>query len=291
MEEFARSDLAAECGAGQEGDGVRVQRATAGGCEILRVQIKTKEAAARVGKPEGRYVTVDCGDIRALDGQARDRARCALAVEIRDLAERMCGRRVSGGFSVLVVGLGNAEITPDALGPKTAKTLSVTRHLRQNGLCASPLCELAALSPGVAGQTGVESAEIVRGAVGVIAPDLVVAVDALAARSLTRLSTTVQLSDTGIRPGGGIGTPRTALDKESIGVPVMALGVPTVVNTATLAGDMLRLAGFGALSGEIRKTVANGQSFFVSPCEIDVLVEAAAILLAEALEKAFSIQS
>lgn len=291
MEEFARSDLAAECGAGQEGDGVRVQQVTVGGCEILRVQIKTREASARIGKPEGRYVTVDCGEIRALDELERERVRCALAVEIRDMAERMCGRRIGRDLSVLVVGLGNEEITPDALGPKTAKSLSVTRHFPKSAalLPGGISCDLSAIVPGVSGQTGVESAEIVRGAVREVAPDLVIAVDALAARSLSRLSTTVQLSDTGILPGSGLGAPRAALDQARIGVPVMALGVPTVVNSATLVCDALRLAGYGTLSGEIRKTVANGQSFFVSPSEVDVLVEAAALLLAEALEKAFTL--
>ena len=291
MEEFAYSDLAAECGAEREGGGIYVRKADAGGCEILRVQIKTQDAATRIGKPMGHYVTVECGNLRELELLELEHVRCALAVEIRDMAQSMCRCRIGKGFSVLVVGLGNAAVTADSLGPKTVKSLSVTRHIRKMeevGFSVMGLCEIAALAPGVAGQTGMEAAELVQGAVASVHPDLVVAVDALAARSVKRLASTVQLSDVGIQPGGGVGNARWPLDKKSIGVPVMAVGIPTVVNSATLVRDSLRLAGYGELSEELRETVANGQSFFVSPKEIDLLVEAASLLLAQSLEKAFS---
>lgn len=293
MEEFARSDLAAECGAVENTKGITVQHAEAGGCEILRVQIRTHEAAETIGKPEGRYVTVDCGDIRSLDEVELERVKCALSVEIRDMAERMCGRRVGKGFSLLVAGLGNAEITPDAVGPETVKRLAVTRHLRRldNALFSTVgLCEIAALTPGVLGQTGIEAVELVRGAADAAAPDLVIAIDALAARSVARLATTVQLSDSGIRPGSGIGNARRALDTESIGVPVMALGVPTVVDSSTLVFDALRQAGFDALDGDLQKALAEGKRFFVSPKEIDLLVSSVGVLLAEAIEKAFAVE-
>lgn len=292
MEEFARSDLAAECGAIENTKGITVQRAEAGGCEILRVQIRTPEAAEAIGKPEGRYVTVDCGDIRMLDEVELERVRCALSVEIRDMAERMCGKRVGKGFSLLVAGLGNAEITPDAVGPEAVKRLSVTRHLRRldNALFSTVgLCEIAALSPGVLGQTGIEAVELVRGAANAATPDLVIAIDALAARSVARLATTVQLSDSGIRPGSGIGNARRALDGESIGVPVMALGVPTVVDSSTLVFDALQQAGFDASDGDLYKALTEGKRFFVSPKEIDLLVSSVGVLLAESIEKAFSV--
>lgn len=292
MENYTRSDLAAECGVG-EGEGIRIGRARAGGCEILRVQVGTREAAERIGKPMGRYVTVDCGDIRGMDEGESERARCALAVEIREMAERMCGRRVGSGFSVLVAGLGNAEITPDAIGPETVRRLSVTRHLRRmdNALFSTVgLCEIAAVTPGVLGQTGMETVELVRGAAAVAAPDLVVAVDALAARSVERLATTVQLSDTGIHPGSGIGNARKALDEETVGVPVMALGVPTVVESSTLIYDALQRAGCEQLSEGMQRALEQGKGFFVSPKEIDLLVSCVGTLLAGALEKAFSLR-
>ncbi len=292
MDEFARSDLAAECGGTEDVSGVSVRQSEAGGCAILQVQIRTREAAARIGKPEGRYVTVDCGDIRNMDELENERVTRTLAVEIREMAQRMSGKRVGQGFSLLVVGLGNGDITPDAVGPETLRRLSVTRHLHRldNALFSTVgLCEISALAPGVLGQTGIETVELVRGAVRAAKPDLVIAVDALAARSVARLAATVQISDTGISPGSGIGNAREALDRDSVGVPVMALGVPTVVDSATLVFDALRKAGYGEPTGEMRNVLENGKRFFVSPKEIDLLVSSVAVLLAGALEKAFTV--
>lgn len=294
MAEFWRSDLAAECGADTEGEGVRVARAEAGGCRILRVQIKTPEAAARIGKPQGRYVTVECGNIRLLDEVELERVTCALSVEIREMAERCAGRRVGSGFSVLVAGLGNDEITPDAIGPETVRRLSVTRHLRRFDTALFStlgLCEIAAITPGVLGQTGLETVELVRGAARAASPDVVIAVDALAARSVERLAATVQLSDTGIHPGSGIGNARRALNAETLGVPVMALGVPTVVESATLVFDALTEAGLADCGDKFRKRLETGRDFFVAPKEIDLLTRAAAVLLAGAIEKAFAVSA
>jgi spore protease len=293
MEDFARSDLARECGCDTDGEGVRVRHWEAGGCEILRVQIRTLSAAERIGKPMGSYVTVDCGDILMLDEVELERVRCVLAVEIREMAERMSSCRVGSGFSVLVVGLGNSEITPDAIGPETVRNLSVTRHLRQTDhalFSTVGLCEISALSPGVLGKTGLEAVEVVRGAVSAVSPSLVIAVDALAARSAERLASTVQLSDTGIHPGSGIGNRRRALNTDTVGVPVMALGVPTVVESSTLVWDALRSAGCDVPSDALRSSLEKGRGYFVSPKEIDLLVRAVSVLLAGALEKAFSLQ-
>lgn len=293
MEDFARSDLARECGCDTDGEGVRVRQWEAGGCEILRVQIRTLEAAERIGKPMGSYVTVDCGSILMLNEVELERVRCALAVEIREMAERMSDHHVGSGFSVLVVGLGNSEITPDAIGPETVRRLSVTRHLRKSDhalFSTVGLCEISAFAPDVSGKTGLEAVELVRGAVSAASPDLVIAVDALAARSAERLASTVQLSDTGIHPGSGIGNRRSALNAESVGVPVMALGVPTVVESSTLVWDALRRGGCDAPSEALRRSLEAGRGYFVSPKEIDLLVCAAGALLAGALEKAFSLQ-
>ncbi|MBE6690346.1 MAG: GPR endopeptidase [Ruminococcaceae bacterium] len=295
MEEFARSDLATECGGDREGDGIRVRKSECGGCRLLHVQVRSEAAAARIGKPQGSYVTLECGEIRMLSDSEFDRVRCALSVEIREMAERMCGKRIGGQFSVLVCGLGNGDITADAIGPETVRRLAVTRHLRRmdHALFSTVgLCEISALTPGVLGQTGLETVELVKGAVKAAAPDLVIAVDALAARSVERLSTTVQLSDTGIHPGSGIGNRRKALNAETVGVPVMALGVPTVVDSSTLVFDALHRAGYEPqdFSAELRKTLEEGRSFFVSPKEIDLLVSSVAVLLSGALEKAFAVR-
>ena len=293
MESFARSDLAAECGAHSDGDGIRIQRGEAGGCRILRVQIKTKAAGARIGKTPGRYVTLDFGNALELDPLELEHVRCAVSVEIRDMAQRLCGKRIAPGFSVMVAGLGNDELTPDSLGPKTVKTLSVTRHFHQTDAAffsTVGLCEITALTPGVPGQTGMESAELVRAVAGEVKPDLVIAVDALAARSPDKLGAGVQLCDCGISPGGGIGAARQALDLESVGVPVMAVGVPLVVESSTLVCDALRRAGYSELSAELRAVLERGRRFFVCPKEVDLLVQGCAALLAGALEKAFSVQ-
>lgn len=292
MERVWRSDLASECGAQSDAEGLRVTKTELGSCRVMRVQIRTEEASRRIGKPIGRYVTLECGDLRTTDRRELDRVRCALAVELREMAERMCGSRIGVGFSVLVVGLGNADVTPDSIGPETVRRLSVTRHLRRmDGALFSTLglCEIAAIAPGVPGQTGMETAEAVRGVVREIGPDLVVAVDALAARSAERLARTVQLSDGGIRPGSGIGSRSLSLDPESVGAPVMALGIPTVVDAVTLVFDAVEQAGLGEYAAELETFFSEKRGYFVAPREIDLLVRAGAVLLAEAIEKAFSV--
>ena len=291
VKNYVCSDLASECGCTTDREGVRVTRQQAGGCEILRVQIKTEEGSAQVGKPCGRYVTVECGDISRLDELTFEEVRRTLAVEIKEMAERMTGKRVGADFSVLVAGLGNADMTPDAVGPETVRHLFITRHLQTpNALAGFPhaLCEIAAFSPGVLGQTGLETQELVRGAVGAARPDLVIAIDALAARETARLGTTVQLADNGIQPGGGIGRGRRELTKDTVGVPVMARGVPTVVNSATLILDALLALGVRE-GDEIYGLLESKKGFFVAPKEIDLLVRSVGVLLAAAIEKSFSL--
>lgn len=280
-----QSDLARECGCERSADGIRVTSGEAEGYEILRVQIKSEEAAERIGKPCGRYVTVSCG--MAGCDEEYERARRVLAVEIREMAQRMTGKRIDGGFSLLVVGVGNAAMTPDALGPQTVGRLSVTRHQDGAHAFGGRSCLMAAFAPGVVGQTGLETAELVRGAAMVAAPDLVLVIDALAARETSHLGATVQLSDTGLQPGGGTGRARPALTRETVGVPVMALGVPTVVESATLIGDALAHFGLDPQAPEFEDLVGNGVGFFVTPKEIDALVPCIATLLAGAIEKAF----
>lgn len=292
MENFLRTDLAAECGVRDGGEGIGIHSGVVDGCELLRVQVKTPQAAQRIGKPMGRYVTLECGPLGELEGSELARVRRALAVEIREMAARMCKKRIDSGFCVLVVGLGNADITPDALGPQTVRRLGVTRHLRKvdtSLFFGIGRCELAALSPGVLGQTGVETLELLQGAVRTISPDLVIAVDALAAREPERLASTVQLSDSGIVPGSGIGRNGEEISERTLGVPVMALGIPTVIDSATLVAHALQAAGYGELGDELRFCLERGRRYFVAPKEIDLLLVLGATLLCEAIEKAFCV--
>ncbi len=247
----------------------------------------------------GRYVTVSCGCLTAWSEESLTPLGRLLADELEALAGLMTGRTPGPELRVLVVGLGNADITPDAIGPGTVSRLSVTRHLKT---CEAALyralgcCEVSALMPGVLGQTGIEAAELVREAALTVGAELVVAVDALAARSCARLTSTVQLSDRGISPGAGIGNRRLAIDEHTVGCPVMALGVPTVVDSSTLVLDALEQAGLhvgGAPLGEhdgLRQVLENGRSFIVSPRDCDRVVEMTCILLARALDMAFGVE-
>ncbi len=287
----ARSDLACEGNAVHE----RVEGATwserqVGDMTVFHLRIEQEAAAKRLQKPCGSYVTVSCGRMERLTGEQAELLIRLLAGELVGMCERSCGKRSGASLSVLVAGLGNAELTADAIGPKTAGALTATRHLRrheaelfQNVGCA----ELSVLLPGVSGQTGIEALELLRGAVAAVKPDIVLVVDALAARSCERLASTVQLSDVGIVPGSGVGNHRAAIDRSTLGVPVLALGVPTVVNSATLVRDALREADIWELSPAVEEVLQTGRSFFVSPRECDVICERASALLADSIELAF----
>ncbi len=281
--ERARSDLAAECAASISCEGVRRCEVACEGCRVLRVRVCSEEAARKVRKPQGHYVTVECDELWMLDEQEAANVRRALAVELRDMLTRACDGVLPR--SVLVAGLGNMRITPDAIGPTTVSHLLVTRGITR-GVLQRGACEISALSVGVSAQTGLETLEHLRGVVGEIRPDIVLAVDALAARDLTRLGRTVQLSDTGICPGSGVDAARAALNKETLGVPVIALGVPTVVDSTTLALDVLERAGYVASGSEMEEALRGARHFFVSPREIDLLVRASGLLLAASIERA-----
>ena len=279
---FCDSDLARECGV-TEGEGVRIQHAQAGGCDIMRVRIETKEAAVRIGKPQGCYVTLDFGNVCTLDVREEERVSRALSVELREMARRICKKPVGSELCILVAGLGNAEMSADALGAQTVRALAVTRHLQKEErvlLSGTERCAIAAIAPGVTGQTGMACAELLRGAVWSIKPDLVIAVDALAARSPDRLASTVQLCDSGICPGSGVRRASHALTREALGVPVLALGVPTVIRCAALIGDVMGDGACEELDDKLR-------DLCVCPYDIDLVVARAARVLACAVEKAF----
>ena len=282
MEE-RRSDLAAECALGVTCEGVRHCEVTCEDCRVFRVRICSEEAARRVGKPEGHYVTLECGNVWALDEREEASVRRALGVELREMLVRACGGSVP--HSVLVAGLGNEEITPDAIGPATLRHLPVTRGANGREALQSG-CEIFGVSVGVSAKTGLETLEFLRGIVRETRPDALLVVDALAARDPRRLGRTVQLSDTGICPGSGVDRGRAALNEETLGVPVVSLGVPTVVDSVTLTLDALESVGYPADGDGVDEAIRRARRFFVSPCEIDLLVRASGLLLAGAIERA-----
>lgn len=290
---YARSDLACE-GFGsaiEDCPGAERQERRVGDVKICRLKIATETASRTLGKPCGTYLTLECGRMDRLYGKRREFVARLLAGELRGMAERLTGKRADAELGVFVAGLGNAELTADAIGPMTVRKLTATRHLREHegDLFHSAGCvSLSALAPGVLGQTGIETAELLSGAVRVVSPDLVIVVDALAARSCDRLASTIQLSDVGIQPGAGVGNHRAAITHQSIGVPVIALGVPTVVDSATLVYDALREAGIQTVEPSLSRVLKSGKSFFVSPKESDVISAKVSDLLSHAVTLAFA---
>ncbi|MBQ9085825.1 MAG: GPR endopeptidase [Clostridia bacterium] len=206
-----------------------------------------------------------------------------IADELRRMMHRLISPEGSRHISVLVVGLGNQEITSDAIGPETVRHLTVTRHLPIRSMSS---CRVSAIAPGVLGSTGMETVEVILGVVQRTAPDLVIAIDALAARSLERLAAAIQISDGGILPGSGIGNMRKALSRDTLGIPVIAIGVPTVVNSATLVAETLGQCGIQQINDDLRDKLESGKSCFVTPKESDLLLKSASLLLAVAINRA-----
>lgn len=243
MEQFStpRTDLALEARemitkrVSQEVPGVMVETSEDDDILITRVNITTPEAERVMGKAQGRYVTIEAQGLRYKNTPLQDKVMKFLAQELAGLTQ------LSRNATILIVGLGNWNVTPDALGPRAVDKIVVTRHLQ--GMLSPELKggvrSVCAIAPGVLGITGMETAEIVHGIVNKIKPDLVIAVDALAAASSHRVITTVQLANTGIHPGSGVGNKRFGLTQESLGVPVIAIGVPTVVHASTIAMDTI----------------------------------------------------
>ncbi len=245
-----RTDLAIEMHemlteAAEELSGVSVNREEKRGTQISRVKIEDLEAQAKMGRPIGNYITVEFPELNLADGEDYENLCHVLAEELSALLT------LGKNSKVLVVGLGNESITPDALGPKVVARLMVTRHLftYMPDELSEGIRSVCAIAPGVLGTTGMETGEIIQSLVDKIRPDALVAIDALAARSIDRISTTVQLCDTGIAPGSGVGNKRKALDRSTLGVPVIAIGVPTVIDAATITADVLELAASSLAEG------------------------------------------
>ncbi len=237
-----RTDLAVEMrelykkDSGREVPGVEVEvEKDEEDINITTVVVKDDEGARIMGKPIGTYITMDVPGIKHYDADLHDRISRAVAKQLVKVV------KLEKDQTALVVGLGNWNVTPDSLGPKVVSKLMVTRHLKkympevlEDGI--NPVC---AISPGVLGITGIETAEIIQGIVDKVKPDVVIVIDALASRKMDRVATTIQIGNTGINPGSGVGNRRMELTKNTMGVPVIAIGVPMVVDAATMANDTI----------------------------------------------------
>ena len=308
-----RTDLALEAKESCEAEdgqirGVRVTEQADEKREIYTttVVIETENGARMMGKPVGTYITLEAPNMSSPDEGYHAEISEALAGHLRGLLKQMAGEQAS----VLVVGLGNREVTPDALGPEVVGNLQVTRHMiRVYGRLSTELqhaCEVSAIVPGVMAQTGMETLEIIKGVVDETNPQLVIVIDALAARSTKRLNRTIQITDTGINPGSGVGNHRNAINAETIGVPVIAIGVPTVVDAATIVNDTMeelveeldRSEGMQQLGGalgtldhaekqELIRELISSQlnTMFVTPKDIDETVKYLSYMISESLNQ------
>lgn len=254
-------------------DGIECTKETVGNMPLEIVKITTDGGERLSGKPRGEYLTLNTGRLWLDGGDVFREKVLTFSLLLRNLVRE----KVKKDATVLVAGLGNEAITADAIGPETAKHLVVTRHIhkeRPRIFQDLGLSDVCAVMPGVLGQTGIESADVVGSIVERIHPDLVLCVDALASRNLERLVSTIQLCDSGIRPGSGIGNGRPALTPDELKIPVITIGVPTVVDAATLAADAIsRFSGMEFQADEIRKEW-NGSNlnFFVTPKETDQII-------------------
>ena len=268
---------------------------------LTHVHIHSPAGSRLMGKPMGHYITLESEKLKENDAECHARLIALLAEQIRSLV------KLSPKDCVLVAGLGNRNITPDALGPKVVSKILVTRHLR--GTLPPTIEEsvrpVAAVSPGVMGITGIETGEILKGIVERLQPALLIAVDALAARRSSRINAAIQMSDTGVAPGAGVGNRRMTLDETNLGIPVLAIGVPTVVDAATLVNDtmdciledMIRQSKKGSAFYETLAALSQEEKYemiaeilgpytgnlFVTPKEVDAVVDRLANLIANSI--------
>lgn len=271
---------------------------------VTEVEITNKTGENSVGKPMGKYVTIEIPTLRDNITEAYDNTKNALTGELKKFVD------LDKIKTVLVVGLGNRFVTPDALGPKVIDKLLVTRHLY--GVLPEEITQnmhsLCAVAPGVLGITGIETGEIIKGITDKIKPDIIIAIDALASKKTSRISTTFQIADTGIVPGSGIGNKRYAINKETMGIPVIAIGVPTVIEAASVANDAIDMLIETVKSNsdkqsDIYKLVdafdnesrykliseiltPSGSDLIVTPKEVDSLIDEVSGIIADSINEA-----
>ncbi|WP_017414436.1 GPR endopeptidase [Clostridium tunisiense] len=240
--------------------GIKVNEFSEGKVRISRVEVVNDEGERIIGKPKGTYVTLEFPEFVHYDGESIDEVSRSVAKELSPLV------KLQDSMTALVVGLGNWNITPDAVGPKVVSKIMVTRHLKEyvpdsidEGV--RPVC---AIAPGVLGITGMETGEIIRGIVEKIKPNLVICIDALASRKTQRVNRTIQIGNTGISPGAGIGNKRMELSEKTLGIPVLAIGIPTVVDAGTLANDTIDL-----VIDELSQQATTGGPFYKMLRELD----------------------
>lgn len=269
----------------KELDGIKSDEQTVNSIKITTIEVLNENGEKLLSKPKGKYITLEVGSFLKRD-ETDEKAIEVLSKIIKELLPK------EEKGSVLVAGLGNEKITPDAFGPKCVSLILATRHINEefaNSLGFEKLRSVSGIAPGVLGKTGIETSEIIEAVVKKTKPCAVIVVDALASRKLERLGTTVQLSNSGISPGSGVANARKAIDQTTLGVPVVAIGVPTVVDAATMTLDIVEKY---KKSPDIEAEVLSGEesTMMVTPKEIDLVVERAALFVALSINKALQEQ-
>ena len=291
LENYVRTDLALELkdDISEKNDiaGVSVQTYEDTEYNLIKTHIRVlnQEGAKRLGKPIGNYITLESNRLSSDDEDIHMPCVLALHEVLREL--------LKGAKRVFVIGLGNRNITPDALGPSVVDHLYITRHLLREGVVYNSM-EISALCPGVMAQTGIETSTIIQSLCSEVGPDVVICIDALAAREAERLNTTIQVCDTGITPGAGVGNRRLSLNEETLGVPVVAIGVPTVISMPAMISHAVEglleklplsvLRQYEKEIGEFVQTPAVS-SMFVTPKNIDELIRRVSYTISEAINR------
>ncbi|MFD1953388.1 GPR endopeptidase [Paenibacillus thailandensis] len=294
----------AESGTGSPIPGVTSEVSEENGIKVTQLHVQTEEGSRAINKIQGHYVTLEVPGLRNQDTELQDRVATTFAKYFETFLQRVGIGRTA---KVLIVGLGNWNVTPDALGPIVVENVMVTRHFFElmPDQVAPGYRAVSAVAPGVLGTTGIESSEIVQGIVERTHPDVIIAIDALASRTLDRVNTTIQIADTGIHPGSGIGNKRRGLTQEVLGIPVIAIGVPTVVYASTIVNSTIELMRrhFESVNGDTNqilglinqmneqerlqlvKEVLNpiGHDLLVTPKEIDQFIEDIGNIIASGL--------
>ena len=257
--------------------------------QITKIVIETENGARAMGRPKGTYITIECPNMTEDEEESQSQISRVLAKYIKSLFPKKDEEQ-----SVLIVGLGNRDITPDALGPVVADNLLITRHVvKEYGKCATGKEKtnlISSIVPGVMAKTGMETVEIIKGIVKETKPDIIIAVDALAARSTKRLNRTIQIADTGINPGAGVGNNRHAINIESVGVPVIAIGIPTVVDAATIVCDTIKSMIDMKEDPTFRELLSpNLKGMFVTPKDVDETIKRLGFTVSEGINLALEL--
>ena len=249
---------------------------------ITRVKIINEEGKIALDKKRGNYITIDVKKINNITTEKEQKIIDIFSKELKEIIKK----HVNSNDEILIVGLGNLYATPDSLGAKVVQNIEITRHIKiyLPEIIDKNTRSVSAITPGVLGTTGIETVEIVKGIVDNIKPKLVIAIDSLCSKNIDRINKSIQISDTGISPGGGVGNKRTDLSEETLGIPVISIGVPTVLDAATIVLDTLKVCDIEIKEDDIiNKMKLNNFNFIVTPKEIDTLIDSITNIVSEGI--------